>query len=360
MHQQIPEEFLKVMEGQNQNPVRIERNSMQKISDNEKTKSDDHKTRSYAVQLGSSTLVLEKTNESPIPEAYRKKTIDQLCQMEQQKKIYYQVVIEEPSSSSTSKDIATQIRGGHLGKSGPGARAHSDALKAANNANKPKAAKSKSGGSYFAEAWSSNPSKRSRPAAANRLAQQFQTAPAEGGNGLFGRFSARSTPDPSNPGCAGGPRSIKVLSQSKSSKPDFVREITTHNGVKAKLTDKSTNHLTSKHAHQVGIDDPLPPLPNQKPGKYPFANIRTRINKENKKQFCDILENILHNTNTDPYPGVDMHGIKGQGFHTEDYGGEGGFFIGIHEEGPFKGQIKKAQPISEQQLEILKKFNKID
>jgi hypothetical protein len=280
--------------------------------------------------------------------------------MEQQKKIYYQVVIEEPSSSSTSKDIATQIRGGHLGKSGPGARAHSDALKAANNANKPKAAKSKSGGSYFAEAWSSNPSKRSRPAAANRLAQQFQTAPAEGGNGLFGRFSARSTPDPSNPGCAGGPRSIKVLSQSKSSKPDFVREITTHNGVKAKLTDKSTNHLTSKHAHQVGIDDPLPPLPNQKPGKYPFANIRTRINKENKKQFCDILENILHNTNTDPYPGVDMHGIKGQGFHTEDYGGEGGFFIGIHEEGPFKGQIKKAQPISEQQLEILKKFNKID
>jgi len=44
------------------------------------------------------------------------------------------------------------------------------------------------------------------------LAQQFQTGPVEGGNGLFGRFSARPTPDPYNPGCAGGPHSITVLS----------------------------------------------------------------------------------------------------------------------------------------------------
>ena len=88
--------------------------------------------------------------------------------MEQQKKMYHQVVIEKPSS--TSKDIATQIRGGDLNKaSSPGARACSDARKAINN--KPKAAKSKPGGSSFAEAWSSNPLKRSRPAATNRLAQ---------------------------------------------------------------------------------------------------------------------------------------------------------------------------------------------
>jgi len=179
MNPQIPEEFIEAMDVQNQSPVRIERNSMQKNSDNDKT-------RSSAVQLGSSTLIFSKTNESPIPEAYKKQIIDQLCQMEQQKKMYHQVVTEEPSSSSTSKNITTQIRGGDLGKSGPGARARSDALKAANNANKPKAAKPKPGGSCFAEAWPSNPSKRSRLAAANRLAQQFQTAPAEGGNGLFG------------------------------------------------------------------------------------------------------------------------------------------------------------------------------
>ena len=82
MHQQIPEEFLKAMDVRNQSPVRIERNSMQKNSDNEKT-------RSYAVQLGSSTLIFSKTNESPIPEAYQKQVIDQLCKIEQQKKIYH-------------------------------------------------------------------------------------------------------------------------------------------------------------------------------------------------------------------------------------------------------------------------------
>jgi len=360
MHQQIPEEFLKAMDVQNQSPVRIERNSMQEIGDNETTKSHNDKTRSYAVQLSSSILVIEKINESPIPEAYQKQIIDQLSQMKQQKEIYYQVITEE--SSSTLKYIATQIRGGDLGKSksGPGARARNDALKAAKNANKPKAAKLKPGGRFFAEAWPSNPSKRSRPAAANRVAQQFQTAPAEGGNGLFGRFPARPTPDPSNPGCAGGPKSITVLSQSKSSEEGSAREITAHDGVKGKLTNKSASHLTSKHGHAVGIDDTLPPSPNQKSGKYPFADIRTRITKENKKEFGDILEKILQNSKTEPFPGVSIRGIKSQGFHSEDYGGEGGFFIGIHEEGKFKGQIKKAQPINRQQLEILRKFNKID
>jgi hypothetical protein len=175
---------------------------------------------------------------------------------------------------------------------------------------------------------------------------------------IISRAENRLTPDSSNPGCAGGPKSITVLSQSKSSEQGSAREITAHDGVKGKLTDKSTNHLTSKHGHEVGIDDPLPPLPNQKPGKY--AKIRTRITKENKKEFGDILEKILQNSNTEPFPGVSIRGIKSQGFHSEDYGGKGGFFIGIHEEGKFKGQIKKAQPISRQQLEILRKFNKID
>ena len=276
MNPQIPVEFTKPMDGEDQNPVRVEQNLVHKNCDNDKTKSS-------IVQLGSSTLILSKTNESLISDAYQKQIIDQLCQIEQQKKIYHQLVTKEPLLGS--KDTVNQIRGGDLGKgSNPGARARSEARKAATNRAKgPNAAKSKPGGNSFAEAWSSNPSKRSRPAAANRLAQQFQSGPAEGGNGLFGRFSARPTPDPYNPGCAGGPRSITVLSQSKSSEQDSAREITAHNGVKGKLTDRSTNHLTSKHGHEVGIDDPLPLSPNQKPGKYTFADIRTRINNQNKK-----------------------------------------------------------------------------
>ena len=60
-----------------------------------------------------------------------------------------------------------------LGKSGPGSRARSDARHAMKS-------KSKPGGGVFAETWLQNPSKRSRPAAANRLAQQLQHGQAEG------------------------------------------------------------------------------------------------------------------------------------------------------------------------------------
>ena len=259
-------------------------------------------------------------------------------------------------SKSPSVSNLLKLSGGDLGKgSSPGARARSDARKAITN--RPKAARSKPGGSGYAEAWSSNPSKRSRPAAANHLAQQFKTGPIEGGNGLFGRFSARPTLDRYNPGCAGGPRSITVLNQSKSPEQDSVREIIAHDGVKGKLTDKSTSHLTSKHGDVLGIDDPLPPNPNQKPTKH--EKIRTRINKENKEKFGDTVEEILKDPNTEPYPDVSMRGIKGHGYHTENYG-ESGFFVGIHTEGDFKGQIKKAQPISEQQFKILQEENRID
>ena len=93
--------------------------------------------------------------------------------------------IYETNSTDTDevilvKHITTQIRGGDLGKaSSPGAGARSDARKVITN-------KSKPGGSSFAEAWPSHPSKRSRPAAVNRVSQQFQVGLAEGENGLFG------------------------------------------------------------------------------------------------------------------------------------------------------------------------------
>lgn len=103
-----------------------------------------------------------------------------------------------------------------MGKgSSPRARARNDARRAFT---------SKSRASSFAEAWSPNNSNRSRPPGANRLAQQFRTSPAQGGNGLFGRFSARPTLDPYNPGCAGGPRSVTVLSSQGEYQPDGYSE----------------------------------------------------------------------------------------------------------------------------------------
>ena len=114
--------------------------------------------------------------------------------------------------------------------------------------------------------------------------------------------------------------------------------MTAHDGLKAILTDKSANHLTSKHGHEVGIDDPLPPNPSQKLTAY--KQVRTRINNENKEKFGDILEEILEDPNTEPFPDVNIRGIKGHGYLTDAYG-KAGFFIGIHTEGEFAGQIMK-------------------
>lgn len=160
-------------------------------------------------------------------------------------------------SSSTQTDQAMEgfeslsvrnllkISGGDLGKgSNPGGRARSDARNAVTNKAKGrKGAKSEPGRNGFAEAWLQNPSNPLRPAAANRLAQQLQPGQAEGGNGLFGRFSLRPTLDPYNPGCASGPRSVTVLSgqrNANSSTNHPIREITAHDGVKGKVV-KSFN-----------------------------------------------------------------------------------------------------------------------
>ena len=239
-------------------------------------------------------------------------------------------------------------------KSGPGPRAKADARKAGvNRTGNSKANNLQSGGIPFAEALTTNHPKRSQP--------------GQNGDGLFSRFPSQAKPNPNNPGCSGRPRSVKVLSvegrpvseqlNSDSATEHSIREIIAHDGVKGRLTDKSANHLTSNHGHVLSIDDPLPPSPNQKVVK--FTKIRTRINKDNKKQFADTLEKILQDPNSEPYPDVNIRGIKGHGYYNENYG-EHGFFVGIHNEGEFKGQIMKAQPISEQQLEILQDENKID
>jgi hypothetical protein len=41
---------------------------------------------------------------------------------------------------------------------------------------------------------------------------------------------------------------------------------------------------------------------------------------------------------------LDMRGIKGHGYYTEDYG-ESGFFIGIHKKVNLKVKLKKLSPL---------------
>lgn len=111
-----------------------------------------------------------------------------------------------------------------------------------------------------------------------------------------------------------------------------------HDGVKGILTDKSLNHLTSKHADTLGIEDPLSLNLNQRTKAY--KQTRTRINKVNKKKFSDTVKKILEDPNTEVFPGISIRGITDHGYYNKDYG-ESDFFVGIPNEGDFTGQIKK-------------------
>ena len=253
----------------------------------------------------------------------------------------------EPVESSENPSATSISRGGDLGKdSSPGARAKSNARAALNKkVNDGKSFKSESGRKGVAEALTLSSFNKRRPAALNCLLRKLQPRP---------------TLDPSNPGCGGEPRSITVLSgqsNANSLTNEPVREITAHDGVKGKLSDKSLNHLTSKHADAIGIDDPLPILPNQKATKY--KQVHTQINNENKKEFGDTLEKILEDPNTKVFPEITMRGIAGHGYYTENYG-ECGFFVGISTEDKLAGYITKAQPVSLEQLETLIKLKSID
>ena len=194
------------------------------------------------------------------------------------------------------------------------------------------------GGSLFAQAFTVKPKFTARP----------------GGNGdrLFGRFTPRPTPDPRNPGCAGGPQSITVLSGQRNS--DKSTKLTTYDGFEAKLTDKSENHLTSKHGHEFGVDDPLPRNSNQKPTKY--ERTRTRLSNENKAKVREEIKSSLSNIESDIYPDVSIRGIQGRVYHDERMNR----VVVIHTEGEFAGQIMKAQPISDKQLGFLRELNILD
>ena len=120
------------------------------------------------------------------------------------------------------------------------------------------------------------------------------------------------------------------------------------------MTDKSLSHFTSKHGHKFGVDDPLPRNPNQKPTK--FKQIRTRLNNENKAKVREDIKSILSNTESDVYPDVSIRGIQGRIYHCKVTNR----IVGIHTEDKFAEQIMKAQPICEEQLELLRELKILD
>lgn len=192
-----------------------------------------------------------------------------------------------------------------------------------------------------------------RPTCANRLFDQFKTGSKLPKEKKFWLFSPDPLPDLSKG--AGRLRFVTTtlpakyknvesssteLDKGKNVEDKNVRNssknLRTRDGFNVKLSEKSTNHLVSKHGHIFGIDDPLPPSSNQKPTLYPQT--RTRVNNGNRKEFQDRLQNILLDPETNVYRDVDIRGIKGRVYHCAKTDS----IIAIHTEGEFAGQIKKS------------------
>lgn len=268
-------------------------------------------------------------------------------------------VQEKPQVEKLVKSCRITIfpRGGDLSpKSGPYARARNDSRMRT---------PAKRG---FAEGLIQKPATRVGARSTNHLSHQFQNdaTKCKSKMGLFGKFSPEIAPDPLNPGSSRGPRSITVLSQDTNLIKDgnttekLPKEIniTAHDDVKVKLVERSNNHFTEKHGHEIGINDTLPAAKNETFGNH--TRTHTRINNANKKTFANTLEKILQNSKTRVFPNISIRGIQGHGYYTEDYGNGVGFFIGIPTEGKKAGTITKAHSINERQFDILEKFNKID
>ena len=78
------------------------------------------------------------------------------------------------------------------------------------------------------------------------------------------------------------------------------------------------------------------------------------------EKFTDVVEDILQSPESEFFPEVTMRGIKGRGYFNKNYGDGEGFFVGINDEGEFKGQVKKAQSVSPKQYRILEDTKSVE
>jgi len=254
--------------------------------------------------------------------------------------------------SSTQIERQLKVSSGDLGKFSPGSKARG------------LAASRTRGSRGMVEAALQNPYNHRRPPSCRRMGQQLQGGPAKDQPGFFGPFSSRPRPDdqpdhPYHSACGRGPRSttVTVRGQKSADSRQSSRAMQAHDGFRTELDGKSAKHLTSKHGHSFGIDDPAPLPSNQKPTKH--RQVRTKTSDKNTQKFGDIVEEILGDTATEVFPNVRIRGIQGRVYYSEKYE-QDGVFIGIHTEGPLAGKIVKAQPISTDQLDTLRQSNKVD
>lgn len=79
-----------------------------------------------------------------------------------------------------------------------------------------------------------------------------------------------------------------------------------------------------------------------------YIQARTRLNNDNKAKVREEINSILSNTKIDIYNDISIGVIKGQVYHCKHTNR----VVGIDTEDEFPGQILKAQPISNPELDL--------
>ena len=132
-------------------------------------------------------------------------------------------------------------------------------------------------------------------AGGSNLVDQFKNGfPSNSSNnGSSTKYSSHIGQDSCNPGCAGDPSPITVLSYhlnqdsetpGQNSSSEIYGTYTTRTGKTTVLKTKSLDHFTSKQGDKLGIDDKLPPNPNQRLIKL-TKSTNERIFVNSKNQF---------------------------------------------------------------------------
>ena len=192
-----------------------------------------------------------------------------------------------------------------------------------------------SGGGFVADAFTVEPKFPARP----------------GGNGLFGRFTPKPTPDLHNPGCAGGPRSVTVLSgqRNSDSSTNYSETVEFNDGYKAQAGNVQLDHILVKHGHQWGIDDI--DLKNTRDANNNLFSgkpeqIRTRLTPENREKLRTGIQEMASSSKLESYPNYPISGDMGRAYLCPDTG----LFIGIDKD----NVIRKAYVASENLINYLR------
>ena len=307
-------ELTKIMSEQNKNPVRLEKNLAQQNLAKDKT-------RFWTIQLGSSDLTIHRPNNSQILEAQQQQQqqiSEQLCQIEQQKKLYNQLVTEEPLAGSKSAisednlDWLLQLKGGDL----------SPLTKILFR---------------IVLIWTMD---KNSTTTNGFMAGQ----PGFGHPGTIGpapRIAPKLQENPinrNNPGQGACKKS-----------PHYSETVKFNDGYKAEVGNVQLDHILVKHGHQWGINDI--DLTNTKdannnlfPGKP--EQIRTRLTPKNRETLLTGIQDKASSSKLESYPNYPISGGMGRGYLCPDTG----LFIGIDK----NNIIRKAYIASENLINYLR------